>query len=266
MNKALALLSIIFSATLLADPQVDTSTGYCEGTFNDVDITWTNCKTTVQSGAATSVSSSHVLKGTYENGVTTETSDGNPNVSCKILDQNGELFESYSWESSLRVRDSRRHDDLSYVIYELFCHRECPICEAKSLAIDHMHNTCRAYLGDNPDIEASGCRTEIKDGVARAKYGTFIYHRYMHTNDLLPKQSKGQVTSIKRYSADHPGVACKVTDEFGAEHYSIDWSVDVELVGQYYSEWVEDENGVLVEVIGDKHPLDKVSIDITCRI
>ncbi len=260
------LILALMPAASLAGPYVNMQTGDCEVFVGEVQYSLQNCKTTAQSGAFTSFTD-HILDEEIEEEITLSVnSEDYPDVPCVGVDLAGVEYESFSWEANLYLEPYRKDESKTRAIYELYCHRESVPQGPTLVSINAEDNNCRGVLGEGPDIEGSYCRTQVWDGVATAKYGTFLFHRYLHTDDLIPTMGLGERRTITVDSDQFPGIDCVVTHPAGFVSYSSIWSVTIDLEGQVEGEWIENEAGELELEVECKHPNDRVSMTVECQI
>ena len=200
------------------------------GILPDIEID--QCYYAVQSGAATVKTGKHFyfedleylgLDLNQEHYYHVD-SESETDKNCTFTDASGKEHTTANWDLQLRLEPhpfnivpGRRKE--SMVSAAINCHREIEEEEHVGPYINLTNGGCRAFItGYGPDIEGTFCSPRVNsDGVYEAEFGTFIFHKYMHTDDLVPALMQEEILDINTKHERFPGVKCLVVNEDGTE-------------------------------------------------
>lgn len=178
-----------------------------------------------------------------------------PGVLCTFNDNEGNAHTSTNWETKViikpRSRDKNTGERLMWVKFELYCHRDDAPDGSIGPMLNLSNRSCRSYLGDaGPDVEGNYCYFS-EDG-KQARFGHFLFHKYLHITDTIPQVNIGQTVTITANSGSYPGVPCIIFNEDGMPSQTYDWTSKTEIRSQY-----DGDNREIV---------DRVLLDITCNL
>ncbi len=257
------LLILLFPAIIYADPRLIAQDNTCHAYTADQipEFEISGCWFTQQNGAATLWTKKVYLEDRFSGfpidpggSQTYKTTNADaPGIMCYFTDDEGNPHYSSRWETELTIR---KHSYLTAigkykvaVYYNMYCHRDESLASGAGPLINLNNDSCRGFMGDvGPDFEGNRCY--FNDDGTRAKWGHFLFHKYMHIDDTIPSVNKGETITVKATSSDYPGVPCRITKEDGTSTLSYQWESITEIRSQYTP--------------NEREAVDRVLLDISC--